>query len=430
MKNKRGFTLIELLAVIVILAIIALIATPIILNTIEKARKNSAIDSTYGYVKAIESQNALAQLDSEKYQEITSGDVTSINSKIKVKGSKPTSGTITIEKGNVKQASFCINGYTVTYDGTKVTNTTKGCGESSNEQAQQQLTYTKYNPGDLVYFDPVSSNTCDSDHFNLDNIKIGSSTCYKWRVISVDDDNTKENITIQMDHNIVNTSRWISRSDYNDDTNYGTYGKTDKGPITALKALETATNGWTRVSGLTYSYDTSLNGTNTGMNYGTLSCNSGICTAANNQITSNLKARIITGEEIRALVMTNDTASGTLADNWKLTSSTNGEFYFSNIAYTYGTKNRVPSGQTGDNVSLAWLLENTIDCTDSGAENNAYDTNNLGYWTLSPLSDSDSSYAWCVEYSGSLIYWREVNSTHQHGIRPVITLQKSQLSTN
>ena len=33
--NKKGFTLIELLAVIVILAVIALIATPMILNVIE-----------------------------------------------------------------------------------------------------------------------------------------------------------------------------------------------------------------------------------------------------------------------------------------------------------------------------------------------------------------------------------------------------------
>ena len=37
-KSKKGFTLIELLAVIIILAIVALIATPIILNVIEDAR--------------------------------------------------------------------------------------------------------------------------------------------------------------------------------------------------------------------------------------------------------------------------------------------------------------------------------------------------------------------------------------------------------
>ena len=36
--SKKGFTLIELLAVIIILAIVALIATPIILNVIEEAR--------------------------------------------------------------------------------------------------------------------------------------------------------------------------------------------------------------------------------------------------------------------------------------------------------------------------------------------------------------------------------------------------------
>ena len=38
-RNTKGFTLVELLAVIVILAIIALIATPIILGVIEDARK-------------------------------------------------------------------------------------------------------------------------------------------------------------------------------------------------------------------------------------------------------------------------------------------------------------------------------------------------------------------------------------------------------
>ena len=36
---KKGFTLIELLAVIVILAIIALIATPLILNVIDDSKK-------------------------------------------------------------------------------------------------------------------------------------------------------------------------------------------------------------------------------------------------------------------------------------------------------------------------------------------------------------------------------------------------------
>ena len=54
MKNKKGYTLIELLAVIVILAIIALIATPIILNMINDVKKNAAINSSLGYIDSVE----------------------------------------------------------------------------------------------------------------------------------------------------------------------------------------------------------------------------------------------------------------------------------------------------------------------------------------------------------------------------------------
>ena len=54
MREEKGFTLIELLAVIVILAVIALIATPLIMNVIDEARRGSAKNGAYGYVKALE----------------------------------------------------------------------------------------------------------------------------------------------------------------------------------------------------------------------------------------------------------------------------------------------------------------------------------------------------------------------------------------
>ena len=56
--KKKGFTLIELLAVIVILAIIALIATPLVLKYIEKAREEAAIASAYAYIDAYEKNAA------------------------------------------------------------------------------------------------------------------------------------------------------------------------------------------------------------------------------------------------------------------------------------------------------------------------------------------------------------------------------------
>ena len=48
--KKNGFTLIELLAVIVILAVIALIATPTILGVIDNAKKGAAKSSALGYI--------------------------------------------------------------------------------------------------------------------------------------------------------------------------------------------------------------------------------------------------------------------------------------------------------------------------------------------------------------------------------------------
>ena len=52
--NKKGFTLIELLAVIVILAVIALIASPIILGIIEDSREAARIRSVEAYADAIQ----------------------------------------------------------------------------------------------------------------------------------------------------------------------------------------------------------------------------------------------------------------------------------------------------------------------------------------------------------------------------------------
>ena len=130
MKNKKGFTLIELLAVIVILAIIALIATPIILNMIENAKKGASKDSAYGYIEAIDFQNSMSGIDNKKYKMVGPGedlDVTILD--VKVKGSKPESGTVTIDNtGRVTSANLCINNYTVTYDGKTATTGTK-CGE-------------------------------------------------------------------------------------------------------------------------------------------------------------------------------------------------------------------------------------------------------------------------------------------------------------
>ncbi len=53
-KNKKGFTLIELLAVIVILAAIALITTPIVIGLINDSHKSTFENSVKGVYRAIQ----------------------------------------------------------------------------------------------------------------------------------------------------------------------------------------------------------------------------------------------------------------------------------------------------------------------------------------------------------------------------------------
>ena len=52
LTNKKGFTLIELLAVIVVLAIIMVIATQQVNNTIKKSRANTFVESMQTVVKS------------------------------------------------------------------------------------------------------------------------------------------------------------------------------------------------------------------------------------------------------------------------------------------------------------------------------------------------------------------------------------------
>ncbi len=71
MKKKKGFTLIELLAVIVILAIISLIATPIVLNLIDSAKKGAFERSVEGVVRSANLFYAQELVNNPNVAEIT-----------------------------------------------------------------------------------------------------------------------------------------------------------------------------------------------------------------------------------------------------------------------------------------------------------------------------------------------------------------------
>ena len=99
MKNKKkkiGFTLIELLAVIIVLAIIALIATPIIFNVIENAKIKSLENSCYGVIDAVRTSYAENLLNSENGTVKLKGNVTEIT----VAGEQPIEGTWEIDNSS------------------------------------------------------------------------------------------------------------------------------------------------------------------------------------------------------------------------------------------------------------------------------------------------------------------------------------------
>ena len=148
--KKKGFTLIELLAVIVILAIIALIATPIVMNVIENSRKGAAERSAENYLDAVEIAIASERLDGPvtdgeyKIQEdgslciVENGTVDCDKSQlnVEVNGEKPSAGgTILIEKGQVvdkltgntdKKTTITIGNYTASYNEDGKIEATKG----------------------------------------------------------------------------------------------------------------------------------------------------------------------------------------------------------------------------------------------------------------------------------------------------------------
>lgn len=119
---KKGFTLIELLAVILVLGVIALIATPIVLNVVDGAKESADENSAKLYAKAVNDKIAEKRLNKYKvedgtYQILDDGDIClSWNENtctellgLKLSNNHPTSGTVDIKDGEVLAYSITIN---------------------------------------------------------------------------------------------------------------------------------------------------------------------------------------------------------------------------------------------------------------------------------------------------------------------------------
>ena len=241
--KKNGFTLIELLAVIIILAIIALITVPVIMNIIERANKSAFKDSAYGVIKAGELHYADQLLEpSGMTNDIT---FTFPNTNLDIKGSKPKSGNMKVTKDGkielaISNGKWCarksLNDEDVTID-----DNIENCSLTKG-------------PNPII----TTNNSCLTDGICENgtklNIKVNEKENYDFYVIKDDG----EELTLIMNKNLGPTVAWITKEDY--EAAGGTawdekYGANDKGPLTALKQLEDLTKDWTNIKAYDYTLE-------------------------------------------------------------------------------------------------------------------------------------------------------------------------------
>ena len=398
LKNKYGFTLIELLAVIVVLAIIALIATPIVMNTIKRSKKGAAERSADSYVKQVEVAVAEERLSKNEvldgeYQITNDGNLCRDKSascsddkkiKIEMNGTKPTSGKIKITNGSVDQtsSSMTVGDYTVSYNSTKKTYEATEKGNTTPDTPQPTKTYTN---GEAVYFNVDNGTKC-SNYTETQSNTGTKSGCMKFYAFN---DDGKDTVNLILDHNTTATVAWNSS------------GSNASGPSEVLKQLNDDTEKW--------------QGTETPLNY-TMDQSTQESKAKYTIDYSSYKARLITAQEVAQI--TGNTS-------WDEKTADSG-FYFDTNTDT--ASDTCKSGNT-TGCQYGWLYDRTkTNCTKYGCLNNADSAmTGHGYWTVSSGA-SFFRYAWSVYSYGTFISDTLVSGDYDIGVRPVITILKSKLS--
>lgn len=109
--SKKGFTLMELLAVIVILAVLALILTPIISGIIESSKKRIFIQNAYELMDTARLYQVKNLNNIEDITFTCDGTLCKAGEEIlEFSGEVPKSGTITITKQSISSVEFLSNG--------------------------------------------------------------------------------------------------------------------------------------------------------------------------------------------------------------------------------------------------------------------------------------------------------------------------------
>ena len=189
---KRGFTLVELLAVIIALGIVVGIAVPGITKIMEKSKLKAFEASVKGYIKALDMDNS-DRGGLKNYYSITDGIVTEekTNENIDVQTGTSENGSIEIDNKGKVNGSIYNNRY---------------CAKiiDSRINIDEECSYTSFNDGDVIYFNPETSSICTAgEAVSTAGTKTG---CMKW--YAYNDNKNEYRLKLILDHNTTPSCQW------------------------------------------------------------------------------------------------------------------------------------------------------------------------------------------------------------------------------
>jgi len=251
-KNKFGFTIIELLAVIVILAIISLIAIPIVLDVVKDSKKSSLLSGANFYEDAV--KYAIANsggISAGSYPITAEGNLCKTalpcseedTIKVKTDGTKPTGGLLILEGGEIIALTVVLEGETIVR-GLNGEYVYTPCVLISGDKYTMGSKYEcEVKPGVKYNFFVLSQEEDGTTNLIMDrNINSDGTPVTKYIAAA-----TPEN-------GVYNIVQWVSPSDYYSAGGQGSQYNS-KGPITAMNFLNKATKSWENIKNLNITYD-------------------------------------------------------------------------------------------------------------------------------------------------------------------------------
>ena len=436
---KKGFTLIELLAVIVILAIIALIATPIVLNIITDTKGSATLRSADFYLDAVEYAIANKVLNNETlndgiYLVMSNGNiclgtlengVCSDELEVEVNGEAPISGTIAIKNGEILYVERLEIGSAKVSTGVRelTLNDNRVICKSVTKETRLQDKHYAFESIDanhntvlsnkLTYIGNIPEGNYEPGDEYLCEVKPG--TVYRFYVLSTNDDNT---INLIMDQNITSDGTpateanpghvaWVSEEDYLAaggtpctalDNSYNQCSQYDKGPITAMNYLKNAVSDWTNID--------------------------------ERALPSEIKAIYARG--------TIDTINSEFVyadDSYQLNMESRARMIYLEEGFNVGCKYEFHSIDESGNKTKYYektcplWLTNNMQFKEIGVPTGATQVYGVrGYWTMNPNGGEDQQQQIATEiYDHIDINSKYVYVNDYKGVRPVITLPKENL---